>query len=93
MLVPKLSLTSIKIRIFGQKMAQIGPKYLAIFGPKRPNLNQNRHFWSIMCPVGESVGGCGARAVSLKTPIYFLVDMVKVKIAQYLTFEFSLLAR
>ena len=36
------------------------------------------HFWSvwarpcrlIRCPVGESVGGCGARAVSRKTPIY-----------------------
>ena len=23
------------------------------------------------CPVGELVGGCGARAVSRKTPIYF----------------------
>ena len=23
-----------------------------------------------MCPVGESVGGCGAQAVSRKTPIY-----------------------
>ena len=26
-----------------------------------------------MCPVGESVGGCGARAVSRKTPIYFII--------------------
>ena len=25
-----------------------------------------------MCPVGESVGGCGARAVSRKTSIYFI---------------------
>ena len=25
-----------------------------------------------MCPVGESVGGCGARAVSRKTNIYFI---------------------
>ena len=26
-----------------------------------------------MCPVGESVGGCGARAVSRKTPTYFII--------------------
>ena len=26
----------------------------------------------IQCPVGGSVGGCGARAVSRKTPIYFI---------------------
>ena len=42
------------------------------FAIKRPNLAQNWHFWSIMCPVGEPVGGCGARAVSRKTPIYFM---------------------
>ena len=42
---------------------------------------QNLHFWSIwarpcrliQCPVGGSVGGCGARAVSRKTPIYFIL--------------------
>ena len=41
---------------------------------------QNWHFWSIwarpcrliQCPVGGSVGSCGARAVSRKTPIYFI---------------------
>ena len=50
------------------------------FAPKQPNLAQNWHFWSfwarpcrlIHCPVGGSVGGCGARAVSRKTPINFL---------------------
>ena len=26
-----------------------------------------------MCPVGGLVGGCGARAVSRKTPIYFII--------------------
>ena len=26
----------------------------------------------IRCPVGKSIGGCGARAVSRKTPIYFI---------------------
>ena len=50
---------------------------------KRPNLAQNWLFWSIwampcrliQCPVGGSVGGCGARAVSCKTPIYFILDI------------------
>ena len=50
------------------------------FAQKRPNLVQNWHFWSIwarpcrliQCFVGGSVGGCGARAVSRKTPIYFM---------------------
>ena len=129
MVVPKLSLTPIKIRILAQK---------------RPNLVQNLHFWSfranychflhilsnarpknnvnkvpswvfryagnktfdfssknldflpkneqiwpeigifcsiwarpcrlIWCPVGGSVGGCGARAVSRETPIYFILS-------------------
>ena len=27
----------------------------------------------IRCPVGGSVGGCGARALSRKTPIYFII--------------------
>ena len=27
---------------------------------------------NIRCPVGGSIGGCGARAVSHKTPIYFI---------------------
>ena len=48
--------------------------------PNRPNLAQNWHFCSfwarpcrlIWCPVGGLVGGCGAQAVSCKTPIYFI---------------------
>ena len=51
-----------------------------IFAQKQPNLAQIWHLWSIwarpcrliQCPVGGSVGGCGARAVSCKTPIYFM---------------------
>ena len=42
---------------------------------------RNWPFWSfwarpcrlIWCPVGGLVGGCGARAVSRKTPIYFIL--------------------
>ena len=37
-----------------------------------------------MCPVGESVGGSGARAVSRKTPIYFILFAVKLKLLQKL---------
>ena len=52
------------------------------FAQKGPNLAQNWHFWSIwarpcrliQCPVGGSVGGCGVRAVSRKTPIYFIIS-------------------
>ena len=62
----------------------ISPVKIRIFAPKRPNLAQNWHFWSIWarpcrligCPVCGSVGGCGARAVSRKTPIYFILISV-----------------
>ena len=38
-------------------------------------------FWArpcrlIWCPVGGSVGSCGARAVSCKTPIYFILKLM-----------------
>ena len=33
----------------------------------------------IWCPVGGLVGGCGARAVSRKTPIYFM-DIMNIMI-------------
>ena len=37
-------------------------------------------------PVGESVGGCGARAVSRKTPIYFIIEENKfARIRRYFT--------
>ena len=66
MWVPKLLLSPVRIRIFAQQ---------------RPNLAQNWHFLVILgqalpahlCPVGGLVGGCGARAVSRKTPIYFIL--------------------
>ena len=60
-----------------------------IFCLKRPKMAQNWHFWLIwarpcrffQCPVGGSVGGFGARAVSRKTPIYFIY-MVTLKTAE-----------
>ena len=51
-----------KNRIFCPKTTKIG-----IFGQFGPGYAGN-----IRCPVGGSVGGCGARAVSRKTPIYFM---------------------
>ena len=52
---------SIKRKDFLLKNDQIWPK-TGIFG----------QFGLIQCPVDGSVGGCGARAVSRKTPIYFI---------------------
>ena len=63
------------------KKLLISPVKKGFFAQKRPNLAQNWHFWSIwarprrliQCPVGGSIGGCGARAVSRKTSIYFIL--------------------
>ena len=49
----------------------ISPGKIRIFGPKLAFLFiLGRLIW---CPVGGLVGGCGARAVSRKTPIYFMI--------------------
>ena len=66
----------------------ISPVKKGFFAQKRPNLAQNWHFWSIwamlcrliQCPVVGSVGGCGVRAVSRKTPIYFIYVVVELSI-------------
>ena len=65
MWVTKLLISQVKKRIFCPKATKFGPKLA---------------FWSIWarpcrlirCPVGGSLGCCGARAVSRKTPIYFI---------------------
>ena len=46
------------------KNDQIWPK-IGVFGPFGPCR-------LLRCPVSGWVGGCGARAVSRKTPIYFM---------------------
>ena len=70
------------------KFCADGPNFrvhiLAILAQKRPNLAKigifghfgARPCWFIWCPVGGLVGGCGARAVSRKTPIYFIISSV-----------------
>ena len=37
-----------------------------------PEFGNSDHCWLIRCPVDGLAGGCGARAVSRKTPIYFM---------------------
>ena len=59
MWVTKLLISPVKIRIFCPKKSKFGLKmaFLFIFGQALP---------------AHLVGGCGARAVSRKTPIYFI---------------------
>ena len=38
-----------------------------------PEIGISDHCWLIWCPVDGLAGGCGARAVSQKTPIYFIL--------------------
>ena len=78
MLVPKLLVTPQKIRKFGPKTAKFGPKmaFLAHFitgnGQKRPKYVFLGTF--LASSFGAFlVGGCGAWAVSRKTPIYFIL--------------------
>ena len=58
--------TPIKIRIFGPKTAEIGPKYA------KYEIGIFVNCWLIWCSVGGLAGGCGARAESRKTPIYVI---------------------
>ena len=53
-------------------MTKFGPKMAFLFFLARPC----RFF---RCPVGGSVGGCGARAVSRKTPIYFIITFMLLR--------------
>ena len=62
-LVPKHLLSPIKIRIFGQKQPNFAQNLLSLAHMAL------RFIW---CPFGWLVGGYGARAVSRKTPIYFM---------------------
>ena len=69
MWVTKLLISPVRIRIFSPKTTKSGPKlvFLFILGQALP-----AHlvpFWL----VGWLVGGCGARAVSRKTPIYSIL--------------------
>merc|ERR1712223_854525 len=58
--------SSKKKRIFCPKTTKFGPKLAFLV-----NLGQAMQAYSMPCC--GSVGGCGARAVSRKTPIYFII--------------------
>ena len=66
MWVTKLLIFPVEIRIFCPKTTKFGPKLAFLV-----NLGQAIKAYSM--PHCGSVGGCGARAVSRKTPIYFIV--------------------
>ena len=66
MWVTKLLISPVKKRIFCPKTTKFGPKLAFLV-----NLGQAMQAYSMPCC--GSVGGCGARAVSRKTPIYFMV--------------------
>ena len=42
----------------------------------QPEIGISNHCWLIWCPVDGLAGGCGTRAVSRKTPIYFILVVV-----------------
>ena len=64
MWVTKLLISPVKIRIFCPKKSKFGPKmaFLFILGQALP---------------AHLVGGCGVRAVSRKTPIDFILYVLK----------------
>ena len=68
MWVTKLLISPVKIRIFCPKTTKIGPE-IGIFVHFGPGLAGS---------FGGLVGGCGARAVSRKTPIYFIIFVFKI---------------
>ena len=67
----------------------ISPVQKGFFAQKRPklaflvNLGQAMQAYSMPCC--GSVGGCGARAVSRKTPIYFMMMMVMARMINLIT--------
>ena len=65
MWLTKLLISPVKKRIFCPKTTKFGPKLTFLV-----NLGQAMQAYSMPCC--GSVGGCGARALSRKTPIYFI---------------------
>ena len=70
MWVTKLLIFPVEIRIFCPKTTKFGPKLAFLV-----NLGQAMQAYSMPCC--GSVGGCGARAASRKTPIYFILVFQK----------------
>ena len=72
MWVTKLLISPVKIRIFCPKKSKFGPKMAFLF------------FLGQALPA-HLVGGCGARAVSSKTPIYFIEYPMKIVDGMYIS--------
>ena len=72
MWVTKLLIFPVEIRIFCPKTTKFGPKLAFLV-----NLGQAMQAYSMPCC--GSVGGCGAQAVSRKTPIYFIISYLEKK--------------
>ena len=69
MWVTKLLIFPVENRIFSPKTTKFGPKLAFL-------VNLGRAMQAYSMPCCWSVGGCGARAVSRKTPIYFIVNKI-----------------
>ena len=78
MWVTKLLIFPVEIRIFCPKTTKFGPKLAFLV-----NLGQAMQAYSMPCC--GSVGGCGARAVSRKTPIYFIIRLSAINNKFYYT--------
>ena len=65
MWVTKLLIFTVEIRIFCHKTTKFGPKLAFVV-----NFGQAMQAYSVPCCGSD--GGCGARAVSRKTPFYFM---------------------
>ena len=59
-------ISPVKKRIFCPKTTKFGPNLAFL-------VDMGQAMQVFRCPVGGLVGGCGARAVSRKTPIYFII--------------------
>ena len=73
MWVTKLLIFPVEIRIFCPKTTKFGPKLAFLV-----NLGQAMQAYSMSCC--GSVGGCCSRAVSRKTPIYFIIIFLMVNV-------------
>ena len=80
MWVTKLLIFPVEIRIFCPKSTKFGPKLAFLI-----NLGQAMQAYSMPCC--ESVGGCGARAVSRKSPIYFMIMLILMSSLPSLPFK------
>ena len=69
MWVTKLMISQVKKRIFCPKTTKFGPKLAFL-------VNLGQAMQAYLMPCCGSVGGCGERAVSRKTPIYFILDLM-----------------